>query len=121
MAVTITEQTFSSVKKIKFDWTLSTGGAASETTTKQYDGEILRVVFGPTNFASTGYAITINDEDGYDILEGGGAALTSGGGQLGVNDGRSPISAVAESTLTFSLTSTGVTATDAGTCVVYIR
>lgn len=121
MAVTITEQTFSSVKKIKFDWTLSTGGAASGTTTKQYDGEVLRVVFGTTNFASTGYGIVINDEDGYDILEGGGAALTSGGGQLGVNDGKSPISAVAESTLAFSLTSTGTSSTQSGICYVYVR
>ena len=121
MAVIITEQTYSSVKKIKFDWTLSTGGAASGTTTKQYDGEVLRVVFGLTNFASTGYAIVINDEDGYDVLEGGGAALTSGGGQLGVNDGKSPVSAVAESSLAFSLTSTGVSSTQSGACIVYIR
>ena len=121
MAVVITEQDWSSVKKIKFEWTLSTGGAASGTTTKQYDGEVLRVVFGLTNFASTGYAIVVNDEDGYDVLEGGGAVLTSGGGQLGVHDGKSPISAVAESTLTFSLTSTGVSATQAGECIVYIR
>ena len=121
MAVVITEQDWSSVKKIKFEWTLSTAGAASDTTTKQYDGEILRVVFGLTNFASTGYAIVINDEDGYDVLEGGGAVLTSGGGQLGVHDGKSPISAIAESTLTFSLTSTGRSSTQAGECIVYVR
>ena len=121
MAVVITEQNWSSVKKIKFEWTLSTGGAASGTTAKQYDGEVLRVVFGLTNFASTGYAIVVNDEDGYDVLEGGGAALTSGGGQLGVHDGKSPISAIAESTLAFSLTSTGVIATQSGECIVYIR
>ena len=113
MTVTLTEQTWSSVKKIDFNWTTasSTGG----TTVYSYDGEVLRVL----SYASgtTGGTLTIADEDGYDILRGQGA-FTSGESYLGTTDGcRSPISAVAESTLAYTVASTGGT----GHCIVYVR
>jgi len=113
----ITEQTLSMIKKVTFDWTCTTGGVVSDTTTKSYDGEVLRVVFGDT--AATGYALVINDEDSIDILGGAGATLTSGGSQLGINDGKSPISCVAISALTLGITGGGNATT--GQTIVYIR
>ena len=112
MAVTITEQTYSSVKKIDFDWT--TTGSTGGTTVNSYDGAVLRVLSYAT--ATSGGTLTIADEDGYDILMGRGV-FTSGESYLGTTDGRSPISAIAESTLTYTVASTGGT----GHCIVYVR
>ena len=114
--VTITEKTYSSVKKINFVWTCTTGGAASDTTTKYYDGEILRVVFGDSG--STGYALVLDDSDGYDTLEAAGATLTSGSSQIGVGDGYCPYSAVS-SKLTLTISGAGNATT--GETIVYIR
>jgi uncharacterized protein (DUF342 family) len=78
--VTITEETFNTVKKIKFEWTSENGGAdagkASKTTTKVYTGEIIRLVTIPAaagDAPTDDYDITINDEDGTDVLMGAGA------------------------------------------------
>jgi len=112
MAVTVTEQTYSSVKKIKFTW--ATTGSTGGTTTYNYDGAVLRVLnYG---LATTGGTIVISDEDGYDILMGKGT-FTSGESFLGTTDVRSPISAIAESPLTCTVSSTG----GSGVCVVYVR
>ena len=117
MAVVITEQTCSSVKKIDFGW--ATTGSTGGTTLNSYDGEILRVL----SYASgtTGGTLTIADEDGYDILRGQGA-FTSGESYLGTTDGcRSPISAVAGSTLAFTVTVASTGTGGEGHCIVYIR
>ena len=116
--VTMTEQTYSSVKKVTFDWTCTTGGAASDTTDNSYDGEVLRVVFKGSS-GTTGYATVINDENSIDILEGGGASCTSGTIQLGTGEGKSPVSCVAMSTLALSITGAGNAST--GQTIVYIR
>jgi len=113
MTVTITEQTYSSVKKIDFDW--ATTGSTGGTTLKSYDGEVLRVVCNSAT--STGGTITIKDEDGNDILMGAGT-FTSGESYVGTT-GRTPISAVAESTLAFVVSN--ASSSGAGNCIVYIR
>jgi len=118
--VTITEQTFSMIKKVTFDWTSTTGGLAGDTTTKSYDGEVLRVVCMETS--TTGYALEINDNDGVDLLGGQGAALTSGGTDFGTSTGGSityPLSAVS-SKLTLAVTGAGTTG-ETGQTIVYIR
>jgi hypothetical protein len=115
MAVSITEQTYSSVKKIDFAWTAVTTGSTGGTTVKSYDGQVLRVVCNNTLMA--GGTITINDEDGMDILQGAGV-LSTGISYAGTS-GSPPISAVAESPLTFAVISK--TANGAGHCYVYIR
>lgn len=114
--VTITEQTHKIVQKVTFDWTATTG-AAGDTTTKYYNGEVLRVVFG-ANATTGGYATVINDSDGYDILEGGGSTCSSGGLQLGVGDSYCPYSAVS-SKLTLAVT--GASTGSTGQTIVYIR
>ena len=113
MTVTITEQNYNSVKKIDFDW--ATTGTTGGTTLNAYNGEVLRLL----SYASgtTGGTLTVADRDGYDILRGQGA-FTSGESYLGTTDGcRSPISALAGSTLAFTVASTGGT----GHCITYIR
>lgn len=45
--VTITEETFGTVKKIRFEWTSDATGAADATTDHVYSGEVLRLVTIP--------------------------------------------------------------------------
>lgn len=118
--VVITEQTFSMVKKVTFDWTATTGAAGDETK-KYYDGEVLRVVCMETS--DTGYALKINDNDGVDLLGGHGAALTSGGADFGTSSTSTtgiemPLSVVS-SKLTLDVT--GCTTGSTGKTIVYIR
>ena len=120
--VTMTEKTFSSVKKVTFDWTATTGGEASKTTTNSYDGEVLRIVCMDTS--CTGYAVEINDNDGVDLLGGQGAVavLTSGAVvDFGTSTGtvELPLSAVS-SKLSLSVTGAGTTG-NTGQTIVYVR
>ena len=117
MAVTITEQNYNSVKKIDFDWSCT--GTTGGTTVNSYNGEILRVLSYAAE--TTGGILTVADRDGYDILRGQGA-FTSGESYLGTTDGcRSPISAVAGSTLAFTVTVASTGTGGEGHCIVYIR
>jgi hypothetical protein len=78
--VTTTEETFGSVKKVKFSITSSDGGVATATTTQAYSGEVLRLVIvpGADALAPTAlFDIEIMDDDGYDILAGQGANLSN--------------------------------------------
>ena len=121
MAGTVTkiEQAWTSVKKVTFDWTATTGGEASDTTVNSYDGEVLRIVCMDT--ACTGYALEINDNDGVDLLGGQGATLTSGGTDFGTSTGNVelPLSAVS-SKLSLSITGAGTTG-ETGQTIVYVR
>ena len=80
-ACTITEETFSTVKKIKWVWVSAAdqtvGGAlVNTTTTEAYSGSIERLVTVPAaapNAPTDDYDITILDEDGVDVLLGAGA------------------------------------------------
>jgi len=116
--VTIIEQTHKMIKKVTFDWTATTG-VAGDTTTKYYDGEVLRIV--AMGSSSTGYGLQINDSDGIDLLGGQGSAITSGGHDFGTSTGGSktyPLSAISSKlTLEIIGTSTGST----GQAIVYIR
>jgi len=75
--VTITEETYSTIKKIKFSWTSGTAGedgTASGQTTNVYSGKILGLATDPGSPApSVDYDITVTDEDSMDVLMGGGA------------------------------------------------
>ena len=116
--VTMTEQTHKMVKKVTFDWTATTG-AAGDTTTKHYDGEVLRINCMETS--CTGYALEINDSDGVDLLGGQGATMTSGGTDFGTSTGGSityPLSVVS-SKLTLAVT--GCTTGSTGQTIVYVR
>lgn len=78
--VSKTEITHASVRKITFDWTTTSDGAASATTDHYYTGEILGVAqipdsggTQPTNL----YDVTVSDGDGVDVLFGLGANLSN--------------------------------------------
>jgi len=123
--VTTTEQVLYNMKKVKFEWTSSTGGAATDTTDVSYDGLVYRVIIAPGSSASTpsaGYDVAINDDDGYDILNGLGTNSSTGTtAHYGVSTGgysKSPISAVS-SKLNLAVSDAG--SSNTGEVIVYIR
>lgn len=73
--VVTTETTHTSVKRVKFAWTSSAGGAADATTTGFYTGQILAIATDPdgTDVPTANYDVAINDDDGVDVLNGAGA------------------------------------------------
>jgi len=77
-SVIITEEIYGTIKKIKFAWTSGTidyEGIASGQTTKVYSGKILGLATDPDADAAPtpDYDITVTDDDGMDVLMGGGA------------------------------------------------
>ena len=79
--VTITEETLGGVRKILFAITTdSSAGTATATTTSKYTGVINRVVVDPGSGGTvftTGFSVTLKDEDGYDLLNAQGASLVN--------------------------------------------
>ena len=77
--VTLTEETFGVIKKIKWQWTAHTDGKVAKTTTnavttKAYNGELVRLVTIPdgTSAPDAGYDVYAYDEDETDALIAGG-------------------------------------------------
>lgn len=80
-AVTLTEETLGVIKKIKWAWTAHTDGkvataTSGATTTKAYNGEIVRLVTVPdaTTAPSDNYTVYVYDEDNTDVLMGAAKA-----------------------------------------------
>ena len=73
--VTITEETYGSIKKIAWTWLCDASGDADGQTTGAFNGAIERLVTVPDGTAAPDpdYDIVINDEDGNDVLMGAGA------------------------------------------------
>jgi len=124
--VTITEQTWSSMSRLKFEWISTTGGLAGDTTDESYSGLVYRVIIAPGTSGSkpdANYVVAINDSDEYDILNGLGADCSTGSADhYGVlSTGgivSSPVTAVS-SKLTLAVTGAG--SENSGEVVVYIR
>lgn len=121
--VTITEETLSVVKKVKFAWTSVNGGGdagkASKTTTNVYTGEIIRLVTIPgsaPNAPTDDYDITITDEDGTDVLMGAGANRDTANTEQVL---ASSLGCVANDKLTLNIAAAGNAKT--GTTIIYIR
>ena len=73
--VTVTEETYGTVKKLAWAWTSDASGDASGTTsTNAYNGAISRLVTVPdgSDAPSPDYDIVVNDEDSTDVLMGAG-------------------------------------------------
>ena len=74
---------FNGGQSIVWTWTSDTGGDASIQTTQEYNGKPIQVVFTPDTstgtIPTTAYDVQIFNEEGYDILSGNGANLTSTG------------------------------------------
>ncbi|KKM07693.1 hypothetical protein LCGC14_1731380 [marine sediment metagenome] len=118
--VTLTEEVFGSIKKLTFAWVSSAGGLADKASAKVYNGEILRAVqipdgggTQPTNL----YDVTVEDDDGADVLLGLGADLVNTANTDKVaKDG---LGVVANAVLTCKVTNAGNA--KGGKTVLYIR
>lgn len=79
--VTITQDSIAyPLQKIQWDWLSATDGAVSSAASGWYCGKIVKVSLAsdgaptaPTNL----YDVTIEDQDGLDVLSGGGVDVTS--------------------------------------------
>ena len=63
------------IKKIVWDWLCTDAGIVVSETTGAYTGEIIRLITDPDaagDAPTDNYNVTITDEDGYDVLMGGG-------------------------------------------------
>jgi len=121
MACTITEETFGSVKKVKFVWTTasSSSGGTTGTTSSAYNGAVERLVTIPGAGAlapTASYDVVVNDQDSTDTLMGGGIDRHTANTEQ-VN--AASLGIVANDTLTLAVTNAG--SSNGGTVVVYIR
>jgi hypothetical protein len=117
--VTVTEETFGTVKKIKFEWTSAADGTATGTTTHVYSGEVRRWVTVPGADAAQPtdqYDVAINDEDGADILMGFGANRSNVNAEQIIVT--TPV-VIANDKLTLSVTNAGNT--KGGIISLYVR
>lgn len=117
--VTITEETHSTIKKVKFAWTSDAAGAADGTTTKAYTGEIIRLVTVPGTAGvqpTDLYDVVVNDEDTTDVLMGAGANRSNASTQQVL---ASSLGVVANDKLALSITNAGNA--KSGVVYLYIR
>ncbi len=117
-SVTATEITHGTIKKVKFAWTSSSGGAADATSTNYYDGKILHLVTVPDGTAvpTADYDVAVNDSDSVDVLAGAGVDRSNTLTQHVVS---ASLGAIAHSKLTLAVTNAGDT--KKGTVYLYIR
>lgn len=115
--VTVSESVHTPVKKIKWEWTSTAGGAADKATTLAYYGEVLAMVTIPDGDAAPtdDYDITITDVEGYDVMQGAGADRDTANTETAVPTARS----VAHGVLTLNVSNAGDS--KSGTVVLYIR
>lgn len=117
--VSVTEETFSLVKRIAFTWTTTSAGAASKTTTESYTGQAVMLITVPSgggDAPTDNYYVTITDEDGLDVLAGGGATRDTANTEY-VRE--TSLGWVANDTLTLTIASGGDT--KSGHVYLYVR
>ncbi|HEY3363952.1 MAG TPA: hypothetical protein VGK74_02715 [Symbiobacteriaceae bacterium] len=117
--VTIAEETYSTMKKIAFAWTSTAGGIATATTDGAYSGEIRRLVTVPGTAGAQPtdqYDVTVNDQDGTDVLMGAGANRSNAATEQVL---ASSLGVVANDTLALSITNAGNA--KSGTVYLYLR
>lgn len=116
-SVTITEvpAAIGGVRKIRFSWTSSAGGAA-DSAAYYVCGAILKVIFDPDGTAvpSANYDVVLNDSHGIDVLAGQGANLSDSASTavcpgVPLKDGTttSVVPVVVNDTLTLAVTNAG--------------
>lgn len=117
-SITLTEQTYSSVKLITLAWTSDASGNVSGIpTVKLYDGVICACVTVPSGggTAPTAYTLQIQDSNGVDVLAQAGVARST----TNQETLKSPLGAVANSTLSLVIASAGNA--KQGTVYLYLR
>ena len=121
---TITEETFGTIKKVKWAWVSAADGTVGAAlvptvTSNAYSGEIVRLVTVPGLVGlapSDNYGVVVNDSDGTDVLMSAGLLRDETNTEQVL---ASSLGVVANSTLTLLVTAAG--ADNAGTVYVYIR
>jgi len=119
MTVVITEETFGTVKKIKFAWESDALGVATGQTVKSFSGELLRLITVPgagEDKPDNSYDITITDEDSVDALIGAGVDRSDVNTEQVI---ASNLGAVANTRLTINVAGAG--AANKGTAYLYLR
>ncbi len=117
--VTITEETYGTMKKISFAWTSTAGGVADGTTTNTYTGEVRRLVTIPGTAGDQPtalYDITMKDEDSTDIL------IAAGANRSNVNTEQvlaTSLGVIANDKIRLDVAAAGDT--KKGTAIIYIR
>lgn len=117
--VTITEETYGTVRKITWEWTSDGSGDASGTTTSAFSGKILALVTDPdgTSAPTDNYDITITDEEGVDVLVAAGADRDTANTEQVVD--QATLGVVANDTLTLTVANAGDS--NAGKVFLFIR
>jgi hypothetical protein len=122
-AVTLSEEVFGVIKKIKWQWTAHTDGKVAKTTTNAatmnvYNGELVRLITIPdgTSVPTDNYDVHIYDDDGVDVLIGAGTDRDAANTEqvLAANLG-----VVANDKLTLEIENAG--SGGKGTVILYIR
>lgn len=119
---TISEETYGSMKKIKWSWTAGSGSSAGTVSSAQtsyaYNGKIQALItVGATGSSapSASYDITIKDESSVDVLMGTGASRAA----TTEYTKAASMAAVANDKLTLAVTSAG--SANAGAVYLFIR
>lgn len=119
-AMTFTEITHGSIKKIKAAWTSDDAtGAVSGTTVNYYDGRILGAITVPSGGGTAPtnlYDIAVNDGDSVDVALGALANRAAAATEFVVE---ASMAAVAHSKLTVAVTNAGNS--KQGTLYLFIR
>lgn len=117
--VTLTETNrVSRVKKIKWAWTSTAGGAADKVTSGKYYGRVVALVTIPAGGGSApslNYDITVTDAETYDVMQGAGANRSDTATETAVPTAYS----VAFGALTINVTNAGNA--KSGTAILYIE
>ena len=119
---TVVEETYGSMKKVKWTWTTDSASAqaaaASRTTSGVYNGVTQRLITIPdgSNAPSASYSVAVLDQDSTDILIGGGGSRAAAATEQVV---AASLGVIANDTMTLSCTSAGASA--AGVVYLYIR
>ena len=112
--VVVAETNHGGFCKIKYSWTCTSAGDASDVTTKSYNGQLMRAIFDSAADVTAAYDVVVTDTDGYDVLNGLGANLSESTTVQKTNvDG---LGCIGSSTLTMTVSAAG----DAKTGVVIL-
>ena len=118
-AMTFTEVTYGTIKKIKAAWVSDDAtGAVSGTTANYYDGRLIGAVTVPDGSAAPtdNYDIAVNDSDGVDVALGAFADRDTTNTEYRVE---ASMAGVANSKLTLAVTNAGNS--KKGALYLYIR
>lgn len=117
--VVITEETYGTVKKVRFAWTSDASGDADAETTAAFSGVIERLVTEPGSGGAQptdDYDVVVLDEDELDVLMGAGADRSNAAAEQVL---ASSLGCVANDRLTLQVSNAGNA--KSGVVTLYLR